>query len=358
MSTAIAAPGVNLSLLAVLVVEDTGFIRLLITSVLRALGIENIHHAENGGEAVKLLKERAKTLPEGTPPFDIIVSDLMMPEVDGFMLLRFIRTSPESTDRFASVAMMSGAADYGFVAKARDLGATEFIAKPFSTQGVWDRLMAIVYKPRRFVLGGGYFGPDRRRFNKVVAENRRVTKEADIQIVRTTTKKLKLDSADVLYFEFTNRLAAKVGGLPAGAEIPKIDVEVLRKVEEKIQEMSGDYSNWVADEIKSISEALGKLREPGANLRQLIGRINRGAHEMRGQGGIFGYPLITEFSKSLFLTTSKHYQTLSDNEFELLKAHIDAIKVVIAERVEGDGGETGRALLDGLQAAIKKYGKG
>ena len=76
---------------------------------------------------------------------------------------------------------------------------------------------------------------------------------------------------------------------------------------------------------------------------------------MRGQGGIFGYPLITEFSKSLFLSTNRQYNSISDNEYELLKAHIDAIKVVIAERVEGDGGETGRALLAGIQAAIKKY---
>lgn len=355
MSTAIAAPGVNLSLLSVLVVEDTGFIRLLIVSVLRALGIESIHTAENGAEAVKLLKERARQLPEGSPPFDLIICDLLMPEVDGFMFLRFVRSSPESPDRFMPVAMISGAADGGFVSKCRDLGSNEFIAKPFSTQAVWERLMHVVYKPRQFVLGGGYFGPDRRRIDKKVETERRVKKPEDIQVVRSTTKKIKLDSTDVLRFEFTNRLAAKVGGQPTG-EIPKLDVEVLAKVQEKIGEMAGDYSTWIADEIRKIDEALKKLKEPGANLRTLMARINRGAHEMRGQGGIFGYPLITEFSKSLFLSTNKSVSAISDNEYELLKAHIDAIKVVISEKVEGDGGETGRALLAGIQAAIKKYG--
>lgn len=349
------APGVNLSLLSVLVIEDTGFIRLLIVSVLRSLGIENIHTAENGAEAIKTIKEKARTLPDGTPPFDLVVSDLLMPEVDGFLFLRFVRASPESPDRFMPVAMLSGAADAGFVAKCRDLGANEFIAKPFSTLAVWERLMNIVYKPRRFVLGGGYFGPDRRRIDRKVETERRVRKPEDIQIVRSTTKKIKMDSTDVLYFEFTNRLAAKVGGQPQGAEMPKLNLEVLNAIQEKITEMSGDYSNWVADEIRKLDEALHKLREPGSNLRVLIARINRGAHEMRGQGGIFGYPLITELSKSLFLSTNRQYNSISDNEFELLKAHIDAIKVVIAERVEGDGGETGRALLAGIQAAIKKY---
>lgn len=356
MSTAIAAPGVNLALLSVLVVEDSGFIRLLIVSVLRALGIENVYTAENGAEAIKQIKERARTLPDGTPPYDLVVCDLLMPEIDGFLFLRFVRSSPDSPDRFMPVAMLSGAADAGFVAKCRDLGSNEFIAKPFSTQAVWDRLMQIIYKPRRFVIGGGYFGPERRRVDKKVENDRRKTKPEDIQIIRTGTKKIKTDSETVIYFEFTNRLAAKVGGLAAGAELPKLDVEVLSKVQEKISEMSGDYSTWVADEIRKLDEALHKMREPGANLRSLMARINRGAHEMRGQGGIFGYPLITEFSKSLFLSTNKSIQAISDNEYELLKAHIDAIKVVIAERVEGDGGETGRALLTGLQAAIKKYG--
>lgn len=355
MATVLSAPGVNLSLLSVLVVEDTGFIRLLIISVLRALGIENIHMAENGGEAIKQIEARAKILPDGAAPFDLVLADLLMPEVDGFMLLRWIRSSANSPDRFMPVAMISGAADAGFVARTRDLGANEFIAKPFSTQSVWERLMNIIYKPRRFVMGGGYFGPDRRRLERKVAEERRKTKPEDIQIVRSTTKKIKLDSSDVLVFEFTNRLAAKVGGLAQGAEMPKIDMEVLKKVEEKIGEMAGDYSHWISDEIKKLDDALNKLREPGANLRALIGRINKGAHEMRGQGGIFGYPLITEFAKSLFLSTNRNYPAISDNEFELLKAHLSAIKIVISEKIDGDGGETGRALLSGLQAAIKKY---
>ncbi len=350
------APGVNLSLLAVLIIEDIGFIRLLITSVLRTLGIENIHTAENGAEAVKMMTERAKTLPEGTPPYDLIFCDLLMPEVDGFMFLRWARGSANTPDRFMSIAVLSAAADWNYIQRSRDLGATEFIAKPFSTQTMWERLMTIVYKPRRFVLGGGYFGPDRRRVMREVKEERRVKPPAEVQVIRNNTKKIRIDGSEVLYFEFTNRLAAKVGGQPQGAELPKLDLEVLRKVEEKITEMAGDYSNWVADEIVNLDRALADLKSPEANLRQTIAKINRGAHEMRGQGGIFGYPLITEFSKSLFLITNRHFPSLSDNEYELLKAHIDAIKVVIHEKVEGDGGETGRALLTGLQEAIRKYG--
>ncbi len=350
-----APSSVNLSLLSVLVVEDIGFIRLLFTSVLRSLGIENIHIAENGADAVRIISEKAKSLPDGTPPFDIVFSDLLMPEVDGFMLLKWLRISANTPDRFIPVAVVSAAADLNYIQRARDLGMNEFIAKPFATQTVWDRLMGLIYKPRRFILGGGYFGPDRRRTQRAIAEDRRKTKPEDIQIIRTSTKKLNIENAAVMHFEFTNRLAAKVGGLARGAEIPKIDVSILKKVEEQISSMAGDYSTWIGDEIKRLDHAVQELKSPDVNLRQVITTINRGSHEMRGQGGIFGYPLITEFSKSLFLTTNRHYNSLSENEYELIKAHVDAIKVVINEKVEGDGGDVGRALLTGLQAAIKKY---
>ena len=356
MAIAKSAPGVNLSFLSVMVVEDNSFIRLLMTSVLRSLGIENIAIASSGGEAIKMIEDKAKTVPDGVPPFDIIFADILMPEVNGFMLLRWIRSSPASPDKFMPVAFVSAAADLGYIAQARDLGMTEFIAKPFSTQGMWERLMGIIYKPRRFVLSPSYFGPDRRRLKKPATAERRLRKNEDIEVVRVTTKKISKENTDVFYFEFSNRLAAKVGGLAQGAEMPKIDPSVLQRVESKISDMAGDYSTWVADEIHKLSETLYKLREEGADVRKLMGQLNAGAHEMRGQGGIFGYPLITDFCKSLFQLTNRKATTITDNEFELLKAHVDAIKVVIAERVEGDGGETGRALLSGLQAAIKKYG--
>lgn len=356
MTTKTATAGVKLGFLSVLLVEDNVFVRRVFMTVLRVLGIENIAVATNGAEAIKMIEEKAKSVPEGTPPFDIIFLDIFMPEVNGFMTLRWIRSSVQTPDRFAPVAVISGAADTQYVQQARDLGMNEFISKPFSMQVVWDRLMGIIHRPRRYVLAPGYFGPDRRRTKKPIAfAERRVANEAEIQIIRSNTKKMRMESPPVLYFEFPNRLSGKVGGLAQGAEIPKIDPEVMSQIEGKINEMAGDYSTWVADEIAKLSANLAKLREPGANVRSILSYINSSALDMRSQGGLFGYPLVTEVSKSLFHYTNKNVSALSDNEYELLKAHVDAIRVVIAEKIGGDGGEIGQALLVGLQAAIRKY---
>ena len=75
----------NLSMLSVLLVEDNSFMRMVFMSVLRTMGIENIVTANHGGEAIKAIEEKAKIVPIGTAPFDLIFLDLLMPEVNGFM---------------------------------------------------------------------------------------------------------------------------------------------------------------------------------------------------------------------------------------------------------------------------------
>ena len=83
-------------------------------------------------------------------------------------------------------------------------------------------------------------------------------------------------------------------------------------------------------------------------------RIQELAHEMRGQGGTFGYPLITTFGKSLHMFTGRKAGR-TDSHLVIVKAHIDAMNAVISGRVQGDGGETGRLLERALEEAIAKY---
>ena len=99
--------------------------------MLRGFGFGRVMTAEHGAEAV----EYFKTL-HGNPQMraslglDIVISDLIMTPIDGLLLLRWMRTAKESPDRFVPIIMLSGAADHDYVNQARDLGSTEFLAKP------------------------------------------------------------------------------------------------------------------------------------------------------------------------------------------------------------------------------------
>jgi hypothetical protein len=75
---------------------------------------------------------------------------------------------------------------------------------------------------------------------------------------------------------------------------------------------------------------------------------------MRGQGGTFGYPLVTTVAGSLYTCTGSR-SSVRDSHVEIVKSHIDTINVVIKKRGEGDGGILGRELLTALKKAIKKF---
>ena len=122
----------NLDRLSVLVVEDNSFIRVLLGNVIRSLGVESVLLSPSASDAIdQIHKVNNNPAAAGISVIDLAVVDVVMPEVDGHMLLRWIR-SAESPDRFLPTIMISGAAGFNSVRKARDMGATEFLAKPFS----------------------------------------------------------------------------------------------------------------------------------------------------------------------------------------------------------------------------------
>lgn len=107
-----------LSDLRVLLVDDTEYVRKQMLEHLTALKIK-VHEVENGVEALKALRENT---------FDLIVTDIVMPQMDGFELCEEIRKSPRWSR--LPVIISSTYADSGHITKALRLGADDFLPKP------------------------------------------------------------------------------------------------------------------------------------------------------------------------------------------------------------------------------------
>jgi CheY-like chemotaxis protein len=327
--------------------------------VLRALGVERITTAEDGEQAIRMLKPAQKMKAGqmvGHTGIDIVICDYFMPTVDGAMVLRWLRRSEHSPDRFLPFMMVSAAADMDTLTTARDSGIDEFLAKPFSAESVAARLTAIVEHPRQFVFAPTYFGPDRRRRKKDVPTDRRKNTEADVEIVHSTKDiaALKNSGKQVWYFRLPRSLRQKLATGESGPETAAFDPALLEAAESKIQDMEGDYADWVADTLEHLTQEQNRAIEDMDNAAEHIAEIRRIAHELRGQGGIFGYPLMTQFGKSLFEQTHEDIE-VTPQLLELVKAHIDLIKVVTKEKIKGDGGETGKQLMTSLNEAKKKF---
>ena len=102
----------------ILVVEDEETVRFLISSALEKVG-HTVAEAENGVEAERLLKAQT---------FDLVITDLIMPERDGLETIRYLRAHhPE-----VKIIAVSTPSTLMLLECARLLGAHGTLAKPFT----------------------------------------------------------------------------------------------------------------------------------------------------------------------------------------------------------------------------------
>lgn len=144
----------DLPTLSVLAIDDQPFFRTLLVEVLRSIGITDIALAEDGLAGLKLFEERRP---------DIVITDWMMPKLDGVALTKKIRTHPIETRRQTPIVLVTATNQRSKIEFARSCGIDEFILKPISAKSVVDRLREVIERPRPFVNLRTYAGPCRRR---------------------------------------------------------------------------------------------------------------------------------------------------------------------------------------------------
>lgn len=159
----------------------------------------------------------------------------------------------------------------------------------------------------------------------------------------------------VRLYRFKNKLLDKTAGLGKSdrTEID-LDPEALARAEEALAAMSEDYPDWVSSLIEKLYDQHRRAVDTPEERKPRFDTIALIAHDMKGQGGTFGYPLITDFAESLYGFTN-HRRNIEDSHVEVVKAHIDSMRVIIMNRMSGDGGEDGKLLKQGLHQAIKKH---
>lgn len=102
----------------ILVVDDEKQVRSLLRRKLEQCGYQ-VHEASNGREAIETLGQRS---------FDLVISDIMMPEKDGLEVIMYLRkTRPE-----LKVIAISAPGNQLFLESARALGASRVLEKPFA----------------------------------------------------------------------------------------------------------------------------------------------------------------------------------------------------------------------------------
>ena len=122
-------------MIRLLVVDDEAKIRLLIRKYAEFEGNE-VTEAENGMEAVQLCREKPDR-------FDLIIMDVMMPELDGFSAVAEIRKVCRTP-----VLMLSARGEEYDKIHGFELGVDDYVVKPFSPKELMMRINAIMKRVR------------------------------------------------------------------------------------------------------------------------------------------------------------------------------------------------------------------
>ena len=119
-----------------LIVDDDAVNRLMARAALESAGW-SVEEAENGREALATFQQLHP---------DVVLLDIMMPEMDGFAACAALRTLPEGAH--TPILIMTGLDDYGSITQAYDAGATDFLTKPLNGLLLTHRVRYIVRSSR------------------------------------------------------------------------------------------------------------------------------------------------------------------------------------------------------------------
>lgn len=113
----------------ILIVDDFSTMRRIIKNLLRDLGLNNAHEADDGNTALPMLKNG---------DFDFVVTDWNMPGMQGIDLLKAIRA--DESLRHLPVLMVTAEAKREQIIEAAQAGVNGYIVKPFTAATLKEKL--------------------------------------------------------------------------------------------------------------------------------------------------------------------------------------------------------------------------
>ena len=116
----------------ILIVDDEPNIVMSLEFLMRKNGYQ-VGIARNGTEALAAIAET---------PYDLVLLDVMMPDVDGYQVCRQLRQHPDRAD--TKVFFLSAKSREADVQKGYEVGADLYIPKPFSTRQLMEKVRELL----------------------------------------------------------------------------------------------------------------------------------------------------------------------------------------------------------------------
>ena len=136
-------------------------------------------------------------------------------------------------------------------------------------------------------------------------------------------------------------------------EIPGIDPEILARAEQVVAALGGNFvyqTKMTLDAHRTQLEETTELPQ-GDMLRDVFSF----AHDLRGQGGSFGYPLLSSIGGSLCAFLEARDFRLTEGDAVVLRSHFDAAATILTDEIGGEVDAILQALVTSLSELVDKH---
>ena len=138
--------------------------------------------------------------------------------------------------------------------------------------------------------------------------------------------------------------------LRMGSKFGGIDAAAIAKAEAALKSLSGNFNEWLQEEVVKLEAARQAIRTDGLTT-QTAETLYFRAHDLKGLGTTYEFPLVTRIAASLCKLIDEPETRLEAPMF-LVDAHIDAIKAAVRDDIKTDTHPVGKVLISELERLV------
>jgi chemotaxis protein histidine kinase CheA len=142
-----------------------------------------------------------------------------------------------------------------------------------------------------------------------------------------------------------NVLKAKMGD-------GRLDLSAVERAEQAINDLKGEFAAWMVSDVGRLADA-GQAYAKDRDVERLV-NVYRAAHDLKGHGTTFGFPLISRIATSLCTLTDDTSYGLP-LPLKLIEAHIEAIKVIVRDDIRDSSNKITTVLAAELEQQVAEF---
>ncbi len=160
---------------------------------------------------------------------------------------------------------------------------------------------------------------------------------------------IEQDFGDTRVIHPGGMLRAKAAVRSAGSS--GVDEMSVAAADAAMKDLSGDFQNWMSDEVNRFVAAYENFRDSSSRDRD-VSSLYRCSHDLRGQAAVFGYPIAAEIAGSLSNLLDKieaDYLPL-----QLVDHHVDAVRAVFRNNIRDYANPVALQIIHNLRRAVDR----